>query len=124
MSHQTMIVQLPRPVREPRGAEAAAIAVDLIRRAKNALARVGTSLWRALEAEGRRRAMHEMRLRGRSLEELQALGDPVLEAAQVREMAAMYDRTDPGFAADLRAAAYRHEALHEAQINKARTAKA
>ena len=87
MSHQTMIVQLPRPVREPRGAEAAAIAVDLIRRAKNALARVGTSLWRALEAEGRRRAMHEMRLRGRSLEELQALGDPMLEAAQVREMA-------------------------------------
>ena len=46
------------------------------------------------------------------------------EAAQVREMAAMYDRTDPGFAADLRAAAYRHEALHEAQIEKARTAKA
>ena len=100
-----MLVQLPRPVREPRGAEAAAIAVDLIRRGKSALARAGTSLWRVLEVEGRRRAVHELRLRGRTIEELQALGDPMREAAQVREMAAMYDRTDPGFAADLRAAA-------------------
>ena len=37
-----------------------------------------------------------------------------LEAQKVRELASTYARTDPGFAADLYAAAARHEALHEA----------
>jgi hypothetical protein len=36
-----------------------------------------------------------------------------LEAQKVRQMAHTYARTDPGFAADLYAAAARHEAKHE-----------
>jgi hypothetical protein len=35
------------------------------------------------------------------------------EAADVREMAARWERTDPGFAADLYAAAARHEGLND-----------
>lgn len=35
-----------------------------------------------------------------------------LEAQDVREMARIYQRTQPGFAADLAAAADRHEHLH------------
>jgi len=34
---------------------------------------------------------------------------PIAEAAQVRELARMYLKSDPGFAADLFAAADRHE---------------
>ena len=37
-----------------------------------------------------------------------------LEAQKVREMAHAYVKTDPGFAADLYAAAARHEAQYEA----------
>ena len=37
-----------------------------------------------------------------------------LEAQKVRELAYSYSRTDPGFAADLYAAAARHEGLSEA----------
>ena len=36
-----------------------------------------------------------------------------LEAQKVRELAYSYSKTDPGFAADLYAAAARHEGLHE-----------
>jgi hypothetical protein len=35
-----------------------------------------------------------------------------LEAQRVRQLAYSYSRTDPGFAADLYAAAARHEGLH------------
>lgn len=35
-----------------------------------------------------------------------------LEAQKVRELAYSYSKTDPGFAADLYAAASRHESLH------------
>jgi len=35
-----------------------------------------------------------------------------LEAQRVRELAQVYAKTDPGFAADLFAAAARHEELH------------
>jgi hypothetical protein len=35
-----------------------------------------------------------------------------LEAQKVRELAYSYSKTDPGFAADLYAAAARHEGLH------------
>ena len=35
------------------------------------------------------------------------------EAQAVRELASSYAKTDPGFAADLYAAAARHESLHE-----------
>jgi hypothetical protein len=35
------------------------------------------------------------------------------EAADVREMASRWERTDPGFAADLYAAAARHEGLND-----------
>ena len=37
-----------------------------------------------------------------------------IEAQKVRELAYSYASTDPGFAADLYAAAARHEGLHEA----------
>lgn len=37
---------------------------------------------------------------------------PAAEAAEVRELARQFIKTDPGFAADLYAAADRHEALH------------
>ena len=36
-----------------------------------------------------------------------------LEAQKVRDMAYSYSKTDPGFAADLYAAAARHEGLYE-----------
>jgi hypothetical protein len=38
--------------------------------------------------------------------------DPVQDAQQVRELAWSYRQSDPGFAADLAAAADRHEQLH------------
>ena len=37
-----------------------------------------------------------------------------LEAQKVRDLAYSYSKTDPGFAADLYAAAARHEGLHHA----------
>jgi hypothetical protein len=39
---------------------------------------------------------------------------PAAEAAAVRELARQFTVSDPGFAADLYAAADRHEALHDA----------
>lgn len=38
--------------------------------------------------------------------------EAAIEAARVRELARQYTTTDPGFAADLMAAADRHEAQH------------
>jgi hypothetical protein len=69
---------------EPRGSRYAAL--------------VFLALWRSLAAIGRsagRRRPH-----------------PAEEARQVRELARSYRDTDPGFAADLLAAADRHELLH------------
>ncbi len=56
------------------------------------------ALWRAVAGIGR-----SARPRGRN---------PVQEAQEVRELAWAYRATDPGFAADLAAAADRHERLH------------
>lgn len=42
-----------------------------------------------------------------------AVEKAAVEAHEVREMAQSYESTDPGFAADLYAAAARHESLHE-----------
>lgn len=56
------------------------------------------ALWRALARMGRRAPP-----RGKS---------PAQEAQAVRELAWSYRQTDPGFAADLAAAADRHEQLH------------
>ena len=55
-------------------------------------------LWRALADLGR-----SAKPRGKS---------PAQEAQDVRELAWSYRETDPGFAADLAAAADRHEQLH------------
>jgi hypothetical protein len=41
-----------------------------------------------------------------------AADTPAIEAARVREMARRFAAVDPGFAADLMAAADRHEAQH------------
>jgi hypothetical protein len=56
------------------------------------------ALWRTLVRMGR-----SARPRGKS---------PAQEAQDVRELAWSYRETDPGFAADLAAAADRHERLH------------
>jgi hypothetical protein len=42
-----------------------------------------------------------------------AVETAAIEAQNVRDMAYTYLKTDPGFAADLYAAAARHESLHE-----------
>jgi hypothetical protein len=44
---------------------------------------------------------------------LSATESASIEAQKVRQMAHTYAKTDPGFAADLYAAAARHEAKHE-----------
>ena len=44
---------------------------------------------------------------------LNAAESASLEAQKVRDLAYSYSRTDPGFAADLYAAAARHEGLNE-----------
>ena len=44
---------------------------------------------------------------------LSAAESAALEAQKVRDLAYTYSKTDPGFAADLYAAAARHEGLHE-----------
>ena len=56
------------------------------------------AVWRALADLGR-----SAKPRGKS---------PAQEAQEVRELAWSYRETDPGFAADLAAAADRHELLH------------
>ena len=119
MTPETLLLRPPPLAREPRGAEPAALAALLVHKATQALAKAGKALWHVLEEEGRRRALREMRLRGSSPELLKALSDPAREAAQVLELAAQHERTDPAFAADLRAAAWRHEAMHEEATSRA-----
>jgi len=46
-------------------------------------------------------------------DEAQPIVSAALEAQKVRELAYSYAKTDPGFAADLYAAAARHEGLSE-----------
>jgi hypothetical protein len=73
--------------RTPRGASWAASAV--------------LSIWRLLAGLVGQRATS-------------AAPTPAAEAAAVRELARQFTVSDPGFAADLYAAADRHEALHDA----------
>ena len=49
----------------------------------------------------------------KSVAPLTAAESASLEAQKVRNLAYAYSKTDPGFAADLYAAAARHEGLHE-----------
>jgi hypothetical protein len=44
-----------------------------------------------------------------------AVPSPIADAAQVRSLARLYLNSDPGFAADLLAAADRHESTHHAR---------
>jgi hypothetical protein len=104
MNQEFIAVIPPAAVREPRGAEVAAQLAAGLQRVAQRLASAGRSVWRALEDEGRRRAAQQLKSRGLSL--------ATIEAAQVRQMADEHQRTDPRFAADLRAAAARHETLH------------
>lgn len=107
MSQQVLLVHPPAPVREPRGAALAVSLVSFASAAWRGLAAAGRAVLRAMEAEGMRRAEREMRARGLSL--------ATLEAARVRALADRWAQADPGFAADLRAAASRHEAEQEAK---------
>ncbi|MBL8347087.1 MAG: hypothetical protein JNN03_16730 [Rubrivivax sp.] len=104
MNQEFIAVIPPAAVREPRGAEVAAQLAAGLQRVAQRLAAAGRGVWRALEDEGRRRAMQQLKSRGLSL--------PAFEAAQVRKLADQHERTDPRFAAELRAAATRHETMH------------
>jgi hypothetical protein len=66
-------------------------------------ARAAAAAWAALL---RWRAANPLRVRSAAVE-------MAVEAARVRAMARRHAATDPGFAADLMAAADRHEAQHE-----------
>jgi hypothetical protein len=108
MKQEVLRIQMPRPVAEPRGAVFASSLVAWLRQFVTQqlaprLAAAGRAVWRALEAEGQRRAERELRLYG---------SRAAADAAKVRELALRYDRVDPRFAAELRAAATRHEVLH------------
>jgi hypothetical protein len=81
------VTGMPAAVRAPRGAEWAA--------------RVAAAAWRLLS---QRRAARDQS------SEPQSARDVARAAAAVRVMARQYAATDPGFAADLLAAADRHEA--------------
>ncbi|MCB1999928.1 MAG: hypothetical protein R3E92_17115 [Burkholderiaceae bacterium] len=93
--------------------------------------RLGTIAWLELQAFGARRALREMRMMGLGtgiepatpVDPVQGPGqrtgkiradaaavDAARQAACVRAMARQYHLTEPGFAADLCAAADRHEA--------------
>ena len=104
MSHPTLLIHTPLPVREPRGAQPAAVAALALQRAAHSLVAASRAIWRVLEEHGQRRANRDLARRGISL--------AALQAAQAREIANAYARTDPRFAADLYAAADRHEALY------------
>lgn len=101
MSSEVIVITPPPAITEPRGAAVAAHVADWLRRLGQALARVGHAVWRALEAEGQRRAERQLRLHG--------LSQAAWEAAQVRALADLHERQDPRFAAELRVAADRHE---------------
>jgi hypothetical protein len=96
-------ILIPATVAEPRGAQwAAHLAVPLVR--------AGQWLWRALEAQGERRASRELAALARRYEMSEPeLGRRLREAAEVREFAYEHMEGDRGFAQDLLAAADRHE---------------
>jgi hypothetical protein len=83
--------------------------------------RLGRAIWRGLQAHGERRALRELRFMGFRLEPLdqykpaklanQARDDAGREAAAVRQLAYRHVQTNPGFAADLFAAADRQERM-------------
>lgn len=102
MSPETIVITPPPPIAEPRGAAAVAQVAVAFRRVADAAASAGRALWRALEAEGQRRAARNLSLHG--------LSQPAWEAAQLRAFADLHERHDPRFAAELRVAADRHEA--------------
>ncbi len=104
MNQEIIVVTPPAAVREPRGAEAAARFAAGLQLVARRLAAAGRSVWQALEDEGRRRAIQQSKARGLSL--------AAFEAAQVRKLADQHERTDPRFAAELRAAATHHETVH------------
>jgi hypothetical protein len=80
-------VAIPAPTAEPRGSQLAAAAAIMV---WNTL----SLLWKRPQTEA-------------------AAGSASAEAQQVRELALKYRDIDRGFAADLLAAADRHEVLHE-----------
>jgi hypothetical protein len=104
MNQEVIAIIPPAAVLEPRGAEVAANIAAWMQRGGQWLAAAGRAIWRAMEDEGRRRAMRQLKSRGLSV--------AALEAANVRELADRHERSDPRFAAELRAAAARHEVLH------------
>ena len=104
MIQQVITIRPPAIVREPRGAWLAAEAAAGVQKGAQLLAKGARAVWSALEDEGRRRAERALRSRGTSI--------AAIEAARVRAMADEHERSDPRFAAELRAAASRHEALH------------
>jgi len=54
-----------------------------------------------------------LRSPAKAIQPATAAESAALEAQKVRDLAYTYAKTDPGFAADLYAAAARHEGLHE-----------
>ncbi len=102
----------PAP-RAPRGAQwmsagaagALPVLAKLAARAAAGGRRAGMAVWRELEAIGQARAQRELRLLARRSEDL----DPARQAAAVREFASGHVEVDPRFAAELFAAADRHE---------------
>jgi hypothetical protein len=104
---------IPPVAHAPRGARWTATLVAGAAEASRSFAaqaaagarRAGSALWRELEAIGQARAERELQLLGRRSEGL----DPVRQAAAVREFASGHIEFDPRFAAELFAAADRHE---------------
>ncbi len=120
LSNQREMFLVPRAVQPPRGAIWAGLAASW-------LLRTGSALWSALEEQGRRRAGRQLagiatRCEPREPQLASQLRDAVqflakgrpqderaVAAAEVREFAYRHLKSDPGFAADLFAAANRHE---------------
>jgi len=73
--------------------------------------RFGAALGRSGLA-ARRRAKAKLHALERAAAAAAASSDPARQAAAVRELAATYLRSDPGYAEDLYAAASRHEREH------------
>ncbi len=116
MSNPVSKFMIPPLLRAPRGARFTATLIAGVAEASHALARLaaqagagvrraGSALWRELEAMGQARAQRELQLLARRSEGL----DPVRQAAAVREFASGQVEVDPRFAAELFAAADRHE---------------
>jgi hypothetical protein len=119
MSNPVSKFMIPPLVPAPRGARFTATLIAAVVHASRALAqlaaqaaagaqRAGSALWRELEAMGQARAQRELQLLARRSEGL----DPVRQAAAVREFASGQVEVDPRFAAELFAAADRHEQGH------------